>query len=212
MLEFESLGENCEFGLVQRRCGAEPIGLFRFASAPLPRLLEALHANFMSLGEAKNIEIQVSANGQEYMIFDRRFGLLYHAWASVDAHQPEEIAAREVRRLPLLIRKLREELINGDKIFVFHGMEPHSPEQARELSKALRGYGPNTLLWVELADEAHAPGSVEWIEPGLMKGHMDRFAPGENAHDLSLDCWVTLCRTAYALWKSAPPAVGGAGA
>ncbi len=28
---------------------------------------------------------------------------------------------------------------------------------------------------------------------------MDRFAPGENAHDLSLDCWLTLCRTAEAM-------------
>ena len=29
-LRFESLGENCEFGLFQRRCDAEPLGLLRF--------------------------------------------------------------------------------------------------------------------------------------------------------------------------------------
>jgi hypothetical protein len=31
-----SLGDNCEFGLVQRRGGAEPLGLLRFASIFLP--------------------------------------------------------------------------------------------------------------------------------------------------------------------------------
>ncbi len=36
MLQFESLGQNCEFGLVQRRAGADPLGLLRFDSAPCP--------------------------------------------------------------------------------------------------------------------------------------------------------------------------------
>ena len=31
-LKFEGLGDHCEFGIVQRRLGADPIGLFRFAA------------------------------------------------------------------------------------------------------------------------------------------------------------------------------------
>src|SRR5579885_2880091 len=46
MMRFESLGENCEFGLAQRRCGAEPLGLLRFASAPLEKLLAGLEGRF----------------------------------------------------------------------------------------------------------------------------------------------------------------------
>jgi hypothetical protein len=34
---------------------------------------------------------------------------------------------------------------------------------------------------------------------GLLKGYIDRFAPGENAHALSLDCWITLCRNSCRL-------------
>src|SRR5205823_11747678 len=80
IMRFESLGESCEFGLVQRRCEAEPLGLFRFASAPLPKLLAALGADFVGFGEPDALDVALSANGREYMIKDKRFGLLYHAW------------------------------------------------------------------------------------------------------------------------------------
>jgi hypothetical protein len=196
MLRFESLGENCEFGLVQRRCGAEPLGLFRFASAPLPKLIAALDARFEGLSEPANLEVQLSPNGREYLVADKRFQLLYHAWVMAGEMTAEEVHRREVRRLPLLIRKLSEDLSQAEKIFVFHGMEPLSSEQAGELLARLRAYGANTLLWVELADAEHRPGTVELCGDGLLKGYIDRFAPGENAHDLSLDCWVTLCRNA----------------
>jgi len=202
-LMFESIGENCEFGLVQRKCGAEPLGLFRFSSTPLPKLVKGLRSKFKGLGKSNNIEVQVSGNGREYMVLDKCFGFLFHAWVLVGELEPEEIAIRETRRLPLLVRKLVEEITLGEKIFVFHGMTPLSLEEARALSSALRIYGPTTLLWCELADEAHQPGTVERIEPGLLKGYMDRFAPGENAHDLSLDCWVTLCKNAVQVWRSA---------
>lgn len=199
LTRFESLGENCEFGLVQRRCGIEPLGLLRFSSTPLAPLLRALRERFAGMGTAETIAVEVAASGREYMVFDRRFGFRYHAWVKLGEMEPAAIQAREARRLPFLIRKLIEDLTEGEKIFVFHGMEPLAEAQVRELSAAIRAYGPGTLLWVELADATHPPGSVVQIGPGLLKGHMDRFAPGENAHDLSLDCWLTLCGNAEAL-------------
>ena len=206
VVRFESLGENCEFGLVQRQCGAEPIGLFRFSSAPLPRLLKALRAKFKGMGRPGNIVVEESSNGREYMVQDKAFGFLYHAWVLVGEMEPADVARRESRRLPLLVRKLVEDLTNGEKIFVYHGMDPLSSSEGKELASALQAYGPATLLWVELADEVHAAGTVEQLEPGLLKGYMDRFAPGENAHDLSLDCWVSVCRNAYRIWKTQEPA------
>ncbi len=196
---FESLGENCEFGLVQRRAGIEPLGLLRFASTPLHALVHALRARFAGMGRAETIRVEVSATGREYMVADARYGFLYHAWVMVGEMTPEEIHARECRRLPFLVRKLVEDLTEGAKIFVVHGMAPLAEGQARELAAAVRAYGPGHVLWVERADAAHPPASVEQVEPGLLRGHVDRFAPGENAHDLSFDCWVDLCRNARAL-------------
>jgi hypothetical protein len=40
MGEFESLGDNCEFGLIQRNAEMEQLGLFRFAAIALDKLIE----------------------------------------------------------------------------------------------------------------------------------------------------------------------------
>jgi len=199
MLGFESLGENCEFGLVQRRCGAEPLSLLRFASAPLPQLLAALHARFHGLGARDSIGVELSSNGREYMIRDAAFGFYWHAWVLAGEKTPPEIRDREARRVPFLVRKLTEDLESGEKLFVYHGMQPLSGAHARALTRAIRLYGPSTLLWVELADPSHPNGTVDWVSEGLMKGFIDRFAPGDNAHDFATDSWVALCRAAQAL-------------
>ncbi|HWB52372.1 MAG TPA: hypothetical protein VG651_24930 [Stellaceae bacterium] len=199
MMRFESLGENCEFGLVQRRCGAEPLGLLRFASAPLDRLLPALEHRFDGLGEPGQVDVRASDNQSEYLVVDRRFGFLYHPWVLVGEAAPEQVRQREAMRLPFLRRKLLEDLEEGRKLLVYHAMQAARPQDPERLFLAIRGYGPGTLLWVELADGAHRAGTVETVRPGLLKGFVDRFAPGENAHDLSLDCWIEICRNACRL-------------
>jgi hypothetical protein len=182
---------------VQRQCGAEPLSLLRFASTPLSALLAALRARFEGLGAAGGLEIELAQD--EYLIIDKVFGLLYHSWVHVGEAAPEELLRREERRLPFLRQKLIEDLTEGRKIFLYHGMEPLSRAAMLSLLALLRGYGPATLLWVELADETHPAGGVEVITTGLLKGYMDRFAPGENAYDLSFDAWLTVCRNAYTL-------------
>jgi hypothetical protein len=199
MLNFESLGQNCEFGLVQRRCEAEPLGLLRFASAPLPHLLNALDDRFAGVGHPDEIRVEVSATGKEYMVADKRYGLLYHAWVKIDEMIPEEVHRREARRLPLLTRKLLDDLQTGDKIFVFKGMGSVAEEEVLPLVEAIRRYGPNTLLLATLSDRTHRSGVVEWRMPGLMIGYIDRFAPEEDAYDLLLEPWIGICREAYRL-------------
>lgn len=57
MLSFESLGDNCEFGLVQRQANIEPLGLLRFNGFHVPpefrieRLVAGLDRHFYGLGE-----------------------------------------------------------------------------------------------------------------------------------------------------------------
>jgi hypothetical protein len=205
MHQFESLGQNCEFGLVQRRCQAEPLGLLRFASVPLPNLLAALDAGFTGMGEPKSVRVEMSSNGREFMVTDTLYDIVYHAWVDAGAMTADELHQREVRRVPLLVRKLLEDLVAGQKIFVFKGMGALAEEVVYPLAAALRRYGPNTLLFVNLADAEHKSGLVKSKAPGFLVGYLDRFAPGQDAHDLALAQWVSVCRGAYRLVQAVKP-------
>jgi hypothetical protein len=199
MLKFESLGQNCEFGLVQRRCMAEPLGLLRFSSTPLPKLLDALEARFEGLGTPERTNVTISSNGREYMVNDTRFGFVYHAWVNAGEMSPEEVRQRELRRVPFLVRKLIEDLETAEKIFVFKGMSAMAEEEVFPLAAALRRYGPNTLLAMTLSSPGHRGGTVEARGPGFLVGYVDRFAPTEDANELMLEQWVRCCRDAYRL-------------
>jgi hypothetical protein len=196
MLQFESLGQNCEFGLVQRQCGADPLGLLRFSSTPLPNLLNALDARFAGMGRPDSVRVEHSCNGRELMVHDSRYGFVHHAFVKSGAMAAEEVHAREIKRVPLLVRKLIEDLEAAEKIFVFKGMGMLQVEQVYPLAAILRRYADNTLLFVTLADPAHPAGRVEQRAPGFLVGHLTRFAPMENAQDFELAQWVRLCREA----------------
>lgn len=200
---FESLGQNCEFGLVQRRCNAEPLGLLRFASAPLPKLLAALDAGFAHMGSSESVRVELSNNGREFMVTDTTYGIVYHAWVDAGEMTAQALHKREVRRVPLLVRKLLEDLASAEKIFVFKGMGAIPEEEVYPLAVALRRYGPNTLLFVTLSNDATKVGTVEVRGPGFLVGYLDRFAPGEDAHDLSFDPWLGVCRNAFRLASGA---------
>jgi hypothetical protein len=208
MMRFESLGEDCEFGLVQRRCGAEPLGLLRFSSSPLPKLIAAMEAKFEGLGAPDMIKVELASSGREYMVLDKRFGLYYHAWVLAGEKSPEEVHARECSRLPFLANKLREDLEGAEKIFVYRGMRPLAESDVLKLAATMRTFGPTTLLWVEVADAEHETGSVEEVAAGLWRGNIERFAPANNAHDFSLEAWIGICHNAEALRHTLKSFVG----
>ncbi|MGH7156249.1 MAG: hypothetical protein ACREF3_20175 [Acetobacteraceae bacterium] len=204
MLNFESLGDNCEFGLVQRRCGAEPLGLLRFSNLELHRLLWCLETQFDGLGEISHLEYRLSeGNKPEYVIRDRRSSLVFHTFLHEGEVTEADLLPQQARRLNLLRRKILEDLHNGEKIFVCKRNVTLSEQEILPLHAALNRYGPNSLLWVVSGDGAHPPGTVDQLMPGLMRGYIDRFAPYENAHDLSLEAWLSITVNAFLMQREA---------
>jgi hypothetical protein len=199
MLKFESLGQNCEFGFVQRRCCAEPNDLLRFASAPLPSLLAALQAGFVGMGSPESVQVKLSNDCHEFIISDLNYGFEYHALVMVGQKTADAVRRREFRRLPLLVSKFLKELQLGRKIFVFKGMVALDEEVVFPLAALLRRYGPATLMFVSLAGTRHQAGTVERRSPGFLVGYLERYAPGDQADDLLLDQWVQICREALRL-------------
>jgi hypothetical protein len=101
--------------------------------------------------------------------------------------------------VPFLVNKLLENLEVGDKIFVFKGMGAMEEEEVFPLAMAIRRYGPNTLLFINLANDQNKGGSVAARAPGFYVGYLDRFAPGDDAAGFDLAQWVQVCRMAYRL-------------
>ncbi len=193
--QFESLGDNCEFELVQRFVGAEPLGFFRFNYAGLPMLMRMLETEFGDIDCPEDIElVRASPADTELIVQNRRYGYRYHTFC----HDPDPAEARErqLKVIPFLRDKLLRDLREGEKIFVCKGTR--SIEEAAALARIMRRYGPNTLLWITPEDEDNPRGSVRVREAGLMQGFMDRLAPPRDAYDLS-PAWLTVCRNAHAL-------------
>jgi len=119
---------------------------------------------------------------------------------------------QESARLKFLRRKFLEELETNDKIFVYKFDIPIAEEEILPLHIALNRYGAATLLWVVPAERNRPAGTVEVVMPGLLKGYIDRFAPNENAHDLSFDGWLRVCANAHVLARLQASLKDGAGA
>ncbi|MGD0107002.1 MAG: hypothetical protein ABSC06_23630 [Rhodopila sp.] len=77
VLQFESIGDNCELGLVQRQAGAEPLGLLRFAGAPLRNLLRGLNARFANIADPGHIRI--SPENGEFMVKLTKYDFTFHS-------------------------------------------------------------------------------------------------------------------------------------
>ena len=202
IMRFESLGDNCEFGLVQRQYGAEPLGLFRFSYIELRQLLRGLRCGFDGLGEPNTTEISTFGPDQEIVVAESVYGMTYHTYQYASQIDLESVHRQQVTRLNFLRRKLMEDIGNGEKIFVLKRVPPLRPEEVLPLYAILNELGRNWLLWMLPSDAAHPPGTVEVLLPGLLRGYVDRFAPNENAHDLSFAAWNAVCDAA---WR----AVGG---
>jgi hypothetical protein len=211
LLQFEALGDNCEFGLVQRQGGAEPLGLLRFAGFHIPidrrlgRLIEALDRGFEGLGRpgTVRVEAQGEAGRREYMVCADSYDLVYHSFQREGEVDPLALRQQEERRLEFLRRKLIDDLADAEKLLVWKSNLPHDRADIARLLDRLRRFGPNALLWVETADEAHPPGSAEQLGEGFFKGYVDRFAPYGQATDISYPSWFAMCEAAHRLWRPA---------
>jgi hypothetical protein len=208
-LQFESLGENCEFGLFQRRCDAEPLGLLRFSSTFMRNLIRGIDSGFEGLGEIEDIDPRLEGGQRkEYMVHEKKFDLVYHTFVYEGQRSAWLMREQEAARLKFLRRKFIEELELTDKIFVYKFAEAVSEEEILPLHMALSRYQPATLLWVVPAERGRPVGTVEVIMPGLLKGYLDRFAPVDNAHDLSFEGWLRVCTNARLLAHLRRPAPG----
>jgi hypothetical protein len=201
VLQFESIGDNCELGLVQRRAGEEPLGLLRFAGAPLRNLLRGLDARFANIADPDHVRI--SPENGEYMVKLTKYDFTYHAHVKVDEMSAEALHKQQCRTVGFLAKKLIADLQHPAKIMLFRQNEPLLGSDLIDLRIALSAYGPSILLWVQEACPGHPPGSVEVADERMMVGYVRRLAERESVPDLDFGSWMRVLRRAYAIWSHA---------
>jgi hypothetical protein len=196
MLEFESLGDNCEFGVVQRHFGAEPLGLLRFTATPPQLLTAALRDRFAGVGATENTTMTVY-NG-EYLTNDTRYHMAMHTFIRAGNDDREKRFPNICRRLEFLREKLIRDLEQSEKHFVYGCRHRLSDEEIVAMWQATRLYGQNRLLLVHPANETELPGSTRIIEADLVVGCLDRLSVEQPSFDL----WLQLCQLAHDHWTS----------
>lgn len=201
VLEFESLGDNCELGLVQRRVGAEPLGLLRFAGAPLRNLLRGLKARFANIGDPERVRIYEDNN--EYMVKLSLYDFTYHTHVKAGDADPGALHRQQCKTIGFLADKLVADMEQPTKIFVFRQNEPLLAGDLVDLRLALASFGPGILLWVQEAGPGHAPGSVDVVDSRMMTGYVRRLADRDAVPELDFESWMQVLRRAWWLGRQA---------
>ena len=201
MMGFESLGASCEFGLMQRHYGAEPLGLLRWVGINMFNLIQALDTQFEGIGEPRYTRLEITPVG-EFVTKDTRYGLGMHTFMRNSGQDQETLIGQLRRRMRFLRGKLLEDLAEGEKIFVYRHLKSPTDAELHKLLAALRQYNPaNRLLIMRMLPHG-APGEEPgFIAPGALCGAVaDGRRPGKGqGWNVDNEFWLSVCQAATTL-------------
>jgi hypothetical protein len=195
---FESLGDNCEFGLVQRHFRAEPLSLLRWSSITAIDLARGLECGFEQLDRKDNFAISLDEGLCN--VCDHTTGFRLHYFMGHSQLARHDFIEVNYQRLRFLRDKLLRDLAEGDKIFLYKPRYGQiSDEDISSLSRAVRRYGRAFLLCVKTTAERSAIGTVTQASDNLLIGMIDKVSPTADITGISFPCWLRICETAKTL-------------
>jgi hypothetical protein len=195
---FEALGNNCEFGIVQRRVGFDPPGLFRnvgFLGAS--QIINAISANLGDMFDDDRFRYERRSGWPDYALCCRSFGFTFHSGipASVEQGTAEWNGheRRNILSFRFLKRKFQEDLLSGEKIFVYRSKVSLSPREITALHSAVSARGPGWLLVVE-ENPALPAGKLNVIGKRLATASLAKLS-NENPPEIDHPGWAAITRT-----------------
>jgi hypothetical protein len=198
LLSFESCGDDCEFGLLQRRHGAEPLSALRWAFCRPLILAQLLETEFEGFGDLENIECTVMPWG-EIKTREAKYGIGMHTFIRADGIDMAAFRSRESRRLLMLRRKLLEDLELAEKVFVYKAHAGLIPPMLDRLTSAFANYVGAKALFV-LPAEGRPNAHIERHNDRVILGYLSEFGSPDSRVNrgwaIPFDEWVTLCKEA----------------
>lgn len=195
--QFQSLGQNCDFGLIQRKSGIEPLGLLRFASIFMSKLILGISTDFSGIDDQDKFSLEVSRDGSEFQGTHKIYGLDYHTFIKPNPSEKAAFEKKELRRLKFLSRILVEQICNDEKIFV----RTHTQNKFEILSllSIIRNKNPNArLLWVSPAtenDEFDLIGKTQRLGVNFYRGIISPRPTGELDPFFNYAEWDNICKS-----------------
>jgi hypothetical protein len=195
---FESLGTDHEFGEVQGKLGLEVLNLFRFCEGTLADLTRALTDDLMAATDPDRVVIEA-----DDVVTLPPYNLRWRMFGERNDTDADGWRRTNATTLGYLRRKFYEGLRTGRKIYVLKQSHPVPAGRAAGLLLELNRGGDATLLCVEQASDGRAPGEVELIMPGLMRGYLEQSPPDPDRETDALADWLRVLANAMLLKRAA---------
>jgi hypothetical protein len=199
---FESLGNNCEFGLVQRLNGYDPPGLFRnagFDSAEV--IVKAIETSFAEMFDEGRYEFVLPPYWGDWRLDCHVHGIGFHTGilATVELNSADWIrkTRESLQTFRFLKRKLLEDLRDEEKIFVFRFNFEVAPELIQRFHAAIRAHGPGWLLHVR-QDPSMPFGWTQRQADGLIVAAIARLM-NELPQVIDMDAWKAIARASRSI-------------
>jgi hypothetical protein len=186
-----SLGQNCEFGVIQSMYDAHPLDLLRWAGIPVANLEHLLRERFANLGDDEQLVAGVNENG-EWDIITLHYQVKWHTFTARGDVARTVLLKREAARLTWLAKKLLADLQSASRLFVRLGFDD-APRDGLRVLGLLQSFNPNNrLLWVRPSDDLTPPGTVKHLGNGLVIGYLGEFWKMDETREQ----WLAMCRHA----------------
>lgn len=198
---FESLGDNCEMGLVQRKCKHDPMSLLRFASIQIHNLVQAIDDRFSLLRNPAEIHLSRDKKTDQFILSVPSYGMQQPTFIPYGKMDPDLIYKIQCRKLETFGEIQLSSLQRADRVFCFKRNDRLELEEVLPLLAAMKRVGPNTLLCIVPSDSSHPSGTVEAVEPGLLRGYINEFAEHANVDEVQSQAWVDIFTAAARLTR-----------
>jgi len=215
---FESLGDNCEFGFFLQEQEMNETSLFRWAAiVDYASVAPAIEARFDGIYQLRNLVPQTDS-----LVRDLAFGgIAFHTDMPIIEHDGmlkfatseedrSELHAKEQSKFRYLAEKFRLVLEHESRIYVVkQEYVPAETDDATSLLETLRRHGDASVLQVVVTTKARNVGKVKRIAPHHYIGYIDRFAGAQFPHSINFDAWATICSNAWSLHSASTRGLRG---
>jgi hypothetical protein len=204
---FESLGNNCELGVLQGfcRCNAPP-GLFRFAAYDcLDTMVEALDTNLEGLFDEGSYRFTAPPGWTNWRLDCDSHGFIFHSDIPISVERNTDEWRRKsgecLRVYRFLKREVLEELRAGQKVFVCRFQSDVTADDIQRLHGAVRRHGPGWLLFVT-QDRTKPFAWTEKRADGLIVAAIAHLVERFGIDDIDGTAWVAIARAALGIIAS----------